>query len=137
MERKRCFNILLILCAIAYGISSIFYLVDDYDLWRNCNGGSNLWSYVLVSLCLLGNKRNLIMDQDDKLYVFFYCSLIEIGLACWGGVELFDKIDLCTDLKGSGLYNMGIISFVHQLLIGGSSIIISFVVIILNCLNSY
>jgi hypothetical protein len=77
------------------------------------------------------------MDEDDKLYVFFYCSLIEIGLACWGATEIFDKINLCTDLKGSGLYNMGIISFVHQLLIGGSSIIISFVVIILNCLNSY
>ena len=137
MERRRCLNIVSILCVISYGVSSIFYLVNDYDLWRNCNGGSNLWTYVLVSLCLLGNKRNLIIENEDKLYVFFYCSLIEIGLACWGGTELFDKINSCNDLKGSGLYNMGIIAFVHQLLIGGSSIIISFVVIILNCLNDY
>ena len=137
MDRLKCFNILLLLCAFSYGVSSIFYLVDDYDLWRNCKEGSHLWTYVLVSLCLLGNKRNLIMDVDDKLCTFILCSLVEIVLACWGAIELFDRIDLCTDLKGSGLYNMGIISFAHQLIIGGCSIIISFAVIILNCLNSY
>ena len=35
---------------------------------------------------------------------------------CWGGVELFSKLDNCQDLRDSNLWKVGFATFILQLL---------------------
>ena len=136
MSRKNSFNIILMFLSIPYFISTLYYLITDYSLAKECDN-FNIWWYSLISLMLIGNKSNLIIDDYISLYVYIYCSLVELGLLCWGGTELFNNINFCDNFKESGLYIMGLISFSQQLIIGGFAMLISYTVIILNYMNDY
>ena len=110
----------------------MIYLYDEYDEWFNCMDKSNLWIYVLVSLILIGNKRTLIWGKDEALHIIIYCGLIELGLATWGGFELFNKADACSGLTDIGLYSVGMVSFLLQLLIG----VFPFIVLVSKTINN-
>ena len=132
MDRQQICKFLCFFGIVIYLITSVIYLFDEYEGWLNCKEESNLWVYVLVSLILIGNKRTLIWRKDELLYIIIYCSLIEIGLATWGGFELFNKAASCPGLTGSGLYNVGIVSFLLQLFIG----VFPFMAMIANSINN-
>ena len=130
---------------ITYITFSILYLVQDKSLDDNCDD-SNLWVYNLVSLILplisrFCSAKNS-SDKDEKtstcqLISSLICSsLIETSLGVWGGIELYNNCNDCTDLKNSNLWNLGLTNFIIQIF--SSSIIIIFITfsLISNCCNS-
>ena len=133
MDRQKVCKFLCVLGIVVYFITSVIYLFDEYDEWFNCKEKSNLWVYVLVSLILIGNKRTLIWEKDAALHIIIYCGLIELGLATWGGFELFNKAAACSGLKDSGLYSVGMVSFLLQLLTG----VFPFIVLMSNSINNH
>lgn len=127
---------------ITYITFSILYLVVDKSLDDDCDD-SNLWVYNLVSLILpiisrLCSAKNS-SHKDEKtstcqLICSLICScLIEMGLAIWGGIELYNNCNHCTDLKNSNLWILGLTNFILQIV--SSSIIIIFITfsLISNC----
>ena len=42
-----------------------------------------------------------------KIGVIICSSLIELGLAIWGAIELFNKCDNCIELRNSDLWKFG------------------------------
>ena len=47
---------------------------------------------------------------------FIICSvLVELGLAIWGAIELFNKCDNCSELHNSDLWKFGLATFIIQI----------------------
>ena len=113
----------LIAGAIAYVVFAIKFLVEDYDTWRECDD-SNLWIYVLVSLIISVNKKGASDTSDDNFAVIFCVCMIELGFAIWGGIELFDQVDSCPELRDSDLWSIGLATFIMQLIVGSMVVLI-------------
>ena len=101
--------------SISYLVFGIIFLINDYNIAKNCNG-SSLWAYVLVALILSfsrTNSKNVRDDKNNVNYCVLVClGLVECGLAIWGGIELFDKS--CNDLKETDLWKFGLVTFILQ-----------------------
>ena len=111
-------GVILVVSFICYIVFSILYLVQDYNLWNNCESNSYLWPYVLVAIILSLNKSNIKNSGDqEQLGSIIAGFILEFGLMCWGGVELFNKLDNCQDLRDSNLWKVGLATFVLQLIV--------------------
>ena len=105
-------------CLIAYFITGIVFLVEDYDKWRDCTE-SNIWIYVLISLILFLNsgyvaKNNELKNSDyDSLIKFIVMILMEISMVIWGAVELLiiPNYDNCQALQNSNLWYHAVLTF--------------------------
>jgi len=113
----------IIVGALAYIVLAIKFLVEDYDTWRDCDE-SNLWIYVLVSLIISVNKKGASDTSDDNFAVLFCVCMIELGFAIWGGIELFDQVDSCPELRDTGLWSIGLATFIMQLIVGSLVVLI-------------
>lgn len=131
------FVCLVLVGYITYISFSILFLVNDKSLAEDCSG-SNLWAYNLVSLilpiisrlCTAKNSTDKDETKGSTSTCLLICSiLIEIGLAIWGGIELYDKSNDCNKLKDSNLWNLGLTNFILQIL--SSSLIIIFIIVLL------
>lgn len=131
------FGLSLAVACICYVVFGILYLVQDYNVWNDCESDSNLWPYVLVGIILSLNKVNA-KDMDDSDAIITLCCgfLIELGLASWGGVELYDKIGNCTDLRESNLWKFGLATFILQLVFCAILLIIPLIMCFANRYNS-
>ena len=115
-----CSRMMLVLALVAgiicYLVFGIIFLVNDYDTAKDCDG-SDLWAYVLVAIILAINKKNAAeIDNSDALGMLMVSVTIELGLAIWGAIELFDKADDCPELKSSSLWDFGLATFLLQIL---------------------
>ena len=114
-----CLGALLILGiiagAIAYLVFGIMYLVEDYQIAKDCSG-SNLWAYVLTAVILSftrsGAKNSSNEEGGPVLCLLFCLGIIEGGLATWGGIELWQNS--CSDLSDSNLWKFGLATFCIQ-----------------------
>ncbi len=122
--------------AIAYVVFAIKFLVEDYDTWRECDD-SNLWIYVLVSLIISVNKKGASDTSDDNFAVIFCVCMIELGFAIWGGIELFDQVDSCPELRDSDLWSIGLATFIMQLIVGSMVVLIPLVGLIVHYYEKY
>lgn len=122
-----------IVCYITFGI---MFLVQDYNVAGDCKG-SSLWEYVLVAMILACSHVSVKSDKDDGgvfLPLLMCLGIVDLGLAIWGGVELFEKS--CDDLSDSNLWKFGLAVFVIQLFLAVTSLIIIPVILICSiCLN--
>ena len=106
-----------IICSVfAYIIMGLIILVEDYTVWHDCDNTSELWPYCLVAILLFWNKvaaRNAINNEENNNDTAFIistitcCILIELGLAIWGAVELFDESEktCCTSNHSKNFVN--------------------------------
>jgi len=104
-------------CVLAYIIIGLIVLVEDSDVWRNCDNDSELWPYCLVAILLytIGstvvskNATSDSMNNNPKGEIIaLVCGiLIELGLAIWGAIELFNKSEstCCTTHNSKNLIN--------------------------------
>ena len=122
--------------AIAYVVFAIKFLVEDYDTWRECDE-SNLWIYVLVSLIISVNKKGASDTSDDNFALLFCACMIELGFAIWGGIELFDQVDSCPELRDSDLWSIGLATFIMQLIVGSMVVLIPLVGLIVHYYEKY
>jgi len=122
--------IILISAVISYIVFGILFLVQDYSIWRDCEG-SNLWPYVLVSinLCLL--RTNYKENKEINSIRLVFLLLIELGLGIWGCIELSDKCESCLTLKNSNLWRFGLATCILQFSIF-IVIVIMFIVLRIN-----
>ena len=102
---------------IAYLVFGIMYLVQDYDLAKDCSE-SSLWAYVLTAIILAFlrcSAKDNSKEKDDFIGTIFklIClGMVETGLAIWGGIELWQKS--CDDLMNSNLWKFGLATFCLQ-----------------------
>ena len=120
----------LISAGIVYFVFTIKFLVEDYDTWKECDG-SNLWLYVLVSLIISYNRTKVSSDKDDYYYLLCIC-FIELGFAIWGGIELFDNLGECPELRNSGLRDIALVTFILQLIVVSLFVLIPFTLFLVN-----
>lgn len=98
---------------ISYVVFGIMYLVQDFKIAHDCNG-SSLWEYVLVAMILALGHGGAKNDNDHSIGIIMIClGFIDLGLAIWGGIELFDKS--CDDLQESNIWKFGLVVFIFQL----------------------
>ena len=113
------FSILLVACYITYIIFGTLCLVNDYDISHNCCG-SNLWTYVLITMILSFSRLKFINTDKRTLSKFICCSLflgfLETGLALWGGYELW--YNSCQDINDSGIWKFAFLNFWIQSVFG-------------------
>jgi len=112
----------LILGLFLYLILGIIYLVQDYHIVQTCSE-SNLWAYVLVAIILSFLRLTPIQhktDDNKKIYNQIFQTMclgfIEIGLAIWGGIELWNKS--CDSLINTHIWYFGLVTFLLQSLAG-------------------
>lgn len=102
-------------CVIAYIVFGIMYLVQDYDIAHDCDG-SSLWAYVLTALILslLRSGSKNVNDENNGLNicVVLCLGLIELGLAIWGGIELWVKS--CNSLVDTNIWKFALATFILQ-----------------------
>lgn len=101
-------------CVIAYIVFGIMYLVQDYDIAHDCDE-SALWAYVLTALILslLRSGGKNAQDNDGLNFCVLVClGLIELGLAIWGGVELWVKS--CDSLINTNIWKFALATFILQ-----------------------
>ena len=114
-------SVLTLICGIIiYYIYGILYLVKGYEVCKECNK-SQLWEYILTSL-VLGFLRTNIKNTDKKdntnhddatpVCVLICVGLIDLGLASWGGIELWIKP--CNNLVDTNIWKFALITFCIQ-----------------------
>jgi len=109
-------SVLVILgCAISYLVFGIMYLVQDYSIVHECNG-SSLWAYVLTAIILSllrCNSKNAKDEHDNVNFCVLIClGLVELGLAIWGGVELW--VNSCDTLIDTNIWKFALATFILQ-----------------------
>ena len=99
------------------------YLVQDYKVANECKG-SALWAYVLVAMILaLGHGGAKSDDKNNAVAPVLIClGLIDLGLAIWGGIELFEKS--CDELEDSNIWKFGLAVFILQLFLATFCLVI-------------
>lgn len=101
--------------AICYFIFGIISLIDDYKIANDCKN-SNLWEYVLVAMIMSTTNIKIgTTEENAQLVVLFIIGIIHVGLAIWGGIELWDNSKNCDDLYNSNLWKIGLTTFVLQI----------------------
>lgn len=101
--------------AICYFIFGIISLIDDYKIANDCKN-SNLWEYVLVAMIMSTTNIKIgTTEENAQLVVSFIIGIIHVGLAIWGGIELWDNSKNCDDLYNSNLWKIGLTTFVLQI----------------------
>ena len=114
---------------VSYVVFGIMYLVQDYNIAHDCNG-SSLWEYVLVAMILALGHGGAKNDNDNSIGVVMIClGFIDLGLAIWGGIELFEKS--CDDLQESNIWKFGLAVFIFQLILTALCLVV--VPLILIC----
>jgi len=112
----------LLVCGyVSYVALGIMYLVQDYTVAHACSK-SALWAYVLVAVILSysriaasqGASKNADTSGAEIFAGLFCYMLVEIGLATWGGVELFGNA--CPALTRTRLWDFGLATFVLHIL---------------------
>jgi uncharacterized membrane protein len=107
---------------ISYIVFGIMYLVQDFKIAHDCNG-SSLWEYVLVAMILALGHGGAKNDSDHSIGIIMIClGFIDLGLAIWGGIELFDKS--CDDLKESNIWKFGLVVFIFQLFLAALCLVV-------------
>ena len=122
----RCQEILLVLTIIMiliipaiYVIAGIFILIDDYEIYKECNKTSDLHVYVILSIFAFFLNSCCYNSFEKENIMFFPVNLlllIEISLIVWGIVEIFYRVNDCPGLKYSNLYIFAIITLFIQIL---------------------
>ena len=115
---------------ITYYVFGIKTLIENFNDAKDCN--MDLWIYVLVSI-FVAPMRSAIIQSSDKEIPVYICTIIcigfmEIGMACWGGVELWENS--CSELKETKLWTFGLVTFVLQ----NTIIFICFAIPIIYCI---
>ena len=122
----RCQEILLVLTIIMiliipaiYVIAGIFILIDDHEIYKECDKTSDLHVYVILSIFTFF-LNSCCYNSFEKEHIMFFpvnlLLLIEISLIVWGFVEIFFRIDNCPGLKYSDLYIYAIITWILQII---------------------
>lgn len=111
-----CLGILVILgCVVSYIVFGIMFLVQDYTIAHECEN-SSLWAYVLTAIILSllrSGAKNTKDDEDNLNICVLVClGLIELGLAIWGGIELWDKS--CDSLTDTNIWKFALATFILQ-----------------------
>ena len=109
---------------ICYYVFGIMYLVQDYDEAKDCKK-SNLWAYILVTLILSMKNTQFRSNDDDKssfLVILVCMGIIDAGMSIWGGIELFEYS--CSDLENTNLFTFGLVTFILQTMVAGTSLVI-------------
>lgn len=139
-------------CVFAYIIMGIIILVDDYTVWHDCDNNSELWAYCLVAILLCWTKASAkdTMDGDGDgksdaalvISAIAWTVLIELGLAIWGAVELFDESEktccktnnsanfingTCNELTDTRLWTFGLATNIISWIVLGIIIIFTLV----------
>ena len=122
----KCQEILLVLVLFmmfilptAYVITGIFILVDDSDIYNECQKTTDLHVYVILSIFAFFINLCCYNSFEKERIMFFPVNLlllIEITLIVWGFVEIFYRIDGCPGLKYSNLYIYAVITLFIQLI---------------------
>lgn len=107
---------------ISYIVFGIMYLVQDFKIAHDCNG-SSLWEYVLVAMILALGHGGAKSDSDHSIgIIMIFLGFIDLGLAIWGGIELFDKS--CDDLQESNIWKFGLVVFIFQLFLAALCLVV-------------
>ncbi len=115
-----CSGFSLIGGVVAYYVFGIMYLIRYYQECKDCSK-SELWAYVLTAL-LAGVLRGGVRNTDKKennsdadstpICIIICLGLVELGLASWGGIELWDKS--CDNLVNTNLWKFAFATFCIQ-----------------------
>jgi len=131
-----CCGVLTILAGIiSFMTFGIIFLVQDWDTYRDCSG-SALGPYVIVALVLTWGNGNAAKrkDDDDTVQIcvsVLFLILLNIGLAIWGGFELWEKS--CPDLKDTNLWSFSLAVFIIQVF---TAVILMLLPLIVICIAS-
>ena len=99
---------------VAYVTIGIIYLIQDFSIAGECAVQLSLWSYVLVSLVLFFSR--FLLDRDDSgIGTVTAIAAIDLSLAVWGSIELFQEANSCDMLYYSKLWDYGLATFIMQL----------------------
>jgi len=106
----------LIAAVISFYVFGIKFLVDDYELCKECEG-SSLWAYVLttliLTLCNGGSAKKQERTLIEKIVFFFVTFILNTSMGIWGGVELWVKS--CDTLNGTNIWIFGTWAFGLQI----------------------
>ena len=106
----------LIAAGISYVVFGIISLVENYNISKDCKG-SSLWEYVLVSIILCSNVFSIKFTSDKNIdlsaCVLVFIAIIELGLAIWGGNEIYKYS--CNNLNNTLLWKIALASFIKQI----------------------
>ena len=94
--------------------------------------GSILWAYVLTALILSLLRSGSKNAQDDNglnFCVLVCLGLIELGLAIWGGVELWVKS--CDSLVDTNIWKFALATFILQSFVAALLLVIIALVFLL------
>ena len=123
-----CITVLGIVAGIvAYFVFGIMYLVQDYTITHDCSD-SSLWAYVLTAIILsffrisAKNAKDDNTDTGVNICNLVCIGLIEMGLAIWGGIELWVKS--CDNLINTNIWKFGLATFCIQTFIAAIFLII-------------
>ena len=101
---------------ISYFVFAIISLVENYNISKDCKG-SNLWEYVLATIILNSNVFSIQFTSDKNIdlsvCVLGFIAITELGLAIWGGNEIFKYS--CNNLNNTLLWKIALASFIKQI----------------------
>ena len=102
------FTLAFIAAIISFYVFGIMFLVQDYELCKQCNG-SELWAYVLVTLILNACSGNSAREKDksqwELLVLLISTFIINGSMGVWGGIELW--VNSCDSLIESNIWIFG------------------------------
>ena len=125
---------------LAYLISGIIIVIKDYHYSDDCDG-SYLAIYVIIGLILalkiVVNSKAESNETTLFLVIILICQfLIDVGLSIWGGFELFNIPSDCNELRNSNLWKFGLSTFILQVFMASTVVIIGLVLFICSKINN-
>ena len=105
-----CFYLALIAAIISYYVFGIKFIVEDYNIAKECKDSHLLYAILVI---LIYGILNLIFqkkkDEDNHTNLLFP-GLLNLGLAIWLGLELFKYS--CDNLSDTNLWTFGFVQFI-------------------------